>query len=219
MSPEEFEESEVDPADWTEEDWNTFLERAELMALKYEELFETLKDDPCRERKIAEELGWNHLIEECRSENRRCDACEAREECYPRFQVPVLDAAQPVYSSFEDIPAFQNAREFFSIVQRHVNQEDGGEEERRLLHAASLAPAMIASGHTLGYGRATLCGNIAQCKRALLCVEEALEIIDELRARQALAPAEGLSLAAEARSLYAAIENWVDDLRRKKWWH
>lgn len=221
MEYEEFggENLEIDPSDWDEEDWEFFLERKELQALKYEELYETLQGDPLCERKVAEELGWGELIEPCVRENRRCDECLDRSFCQPKLSVPVSSSSEALYNSYEQIPAFKSARKFFCLVKKHFGAEGKTPEERRLLQAASLPPAMIASGHGLGYGRSTLCGNIALCKRALIRVEEALEILEEAYFLSALSPSELSKLFASAEHLYMALEEWIEVLRGRKWWH
>ncbi|HID23282.1 MAG TPA: hypothetical protein EYP14_12885, partial [Planctomycetaceae bacterium] len=44
---------------WTEEEWERLLQWSDLRAARFEELFETLRDHPDRDRIIAEEMGWD----------------------------------------------------------------------------------------------------------------------------------------------------------------
>jgi hypothetical protein len=53
------EEDEEDERPWDEPQWEAFMKESDVRAARFGELFETLIDDPDRDEKIAEEMGWN----------------------------------------------------------------------------------------------------------------------------------------------------------------
>ena len=61
------EEDEFDaPEDdrpWGEEKWEDFMRESDLRSARFGEIFETVRDDPDRDRIIAREMGWDWLEE------------------------------------------------------------------------------------------------------------------------------------------------------------
>ena len=70
-----------DGDDWDEEDWERFLQKADVRTAKYLELFETLHTHPDCDKLIAKEMGWNHKYEDCNYKNESCDNCGKRDDC------------------------------------------------------------------------------------------------------------------------------------------
>ena len=68
--------------DWDEEDWERFLQKADVRTAKYLELFETLHDHPECDHIIAKEMGWSQKFEDCDYDNESCGNCARSNECY-----------------------------------------------------------------------------------------------------------------------------------------
>ena len=49
---------------WDEYDWERFLQQQDRKTEKYMELLDRYMDHPNRDRLIAREMGWNHLLDE-----------------------------------------------------------------------------------------------------------------------------------------------------------
>ena len=63
---DELGEDEFDPPDdrpWSEEKWEAFMRESDLRSARFGEIFETVIDDPNRDRIIAREMGWDWLTE------------------------------------------------------------------------------------------------------------------------------------------------------------
>src|SRR4051812_15802053 len=61
--PERDEEDDDDEAPWSEQRWEEFMRDSDLRSARFGEIFETVMDDPNRDRIIAKEMGWSWLTE------------------------------------------------------------------------------------------------------------------------------------------------------------
>jgi hypothetical protein len=219
---------------WDEEDWERFLQLADARTAKYEELFETFIDHPMREEIIAHEMGWEDFFRECRSRVDNCDECADRHECeaYEMLRLmegpdnieddPDAEALVACFEEVKEIPAYTEAYEFALRLEEHfrTHLDDNVEDEspRTALMAATMAPAQIAGGHGIGYDRESLCGNIANCKRALKNLEVCMTSLADLNGRGLLEPEASERLHQESRDVWKAISRWIEDLRARVWW-
>lgn len=223
-----------DREDWDENDWERFLRRADARTAKYQELFETLIHHPNRELLIAREMGWEREILECEGDPTQCPACWKRDTCEAYEMLRLMSEpeaiesdpdAEDLIASFEElrhIPAYVNAHDFALRVEDCISKrfpkwlED--DEARTTVFAAQMAPAQIAGGHGIGYERDSLCGNIANCKRALESLNSCLEQLQRIRRRGLIAMEDCADLGAEAGRLSVEIRRWIEDLRSRIWW-
>jgi len=162
---------------------------------KFKELFDTLSGRPDREEVIMQEMGLDVFSDHCRQVQGECACCPRRCDCElfdmrrlfewpPNFEED--PEAAEVLASFEEVkrlPVYQKAHLFSAALQRYFHaafSPEGpahvvascwcgadAERVRRLLDAAALIPAQVAGGHGIGYDGDCICGNIANCKRAL----------------------------------------------------
>jgi len=220
--------------DWDEHDWERFLQRADVRAAKFQELFETLLNHPDRDRIIAREMGWEHNQREWGCDTRDCASCDMRFDCEAYEMLRLMSEPESVeedpdtesliacFEEVREIPAYRVANDFAGrledALRRHAPQSISNEEVRNILFAAQMAPAQIAGGHGIGYDRDSLCGNIANCKRALHSFSGCLDSLHELQERQVLPPSTVNELRAAATSVATAIEHWIESLRARVWW-
>jgi hypothetical protein len=222
-------DEEEDETPWNEAQWEAFMKESDVRAARFGELFETLIDDPDRDEKIAEEMGWNREDADETEEDR-----ERREE----FESIVAQAAEEVeeatargetFADVEDdvdtIEAYAKsmaaAEAILEVLKPWLNAPEGQEIDEEFGEAmiqSQVACAKIAGGHGMGYEENVLCGNIVYNKIALDANRRSQESLAILRDRKLL-PAEKvvplLALLEEARK---SIEGRIAEMRAKVWW-
>jgi hypothetical protein len=223
-----------DREDWDENDWERFLRRADARTAKYQELFETLIHHPRRDMLIAREMGWQEDVRDCGGDPNHCPDCPKREMC-EAYEMSRL-MMEP--GEIEDDPdaadlisSFDQLREIDAYLQSHdfaVHLEDcvakrfpgwlDDEEARATIFAAQMVPAQIAGGHGIGYGRDSLCGNIANCKRAMSSLKNCVDHLRRLQHRGLLVGGEMAALDENAEGVAREIDRWIEDLRARVWW-
>ena len=204
----------LDREEWDEDDWEDFLARQDALNAKYEELYETLRDHPERDELIAREMHWNFPEDLFGS--------------YPEDDEPLDDegegdATDDFGDEFAAVPVYGMAQDYALAVDRQLtarlrDRVATDEDARPARQAALSIPAGIAGGHSIGYERDSLCGNIACCKRALASLGESLEGLLALRNRGTLLPAEADVLLQRGRELGEAIAQRIEELRLRVWW-
>ena len=219
--------------DWDEHDWERFLQRADARSAKYQELFETLVDHPDRDRLIAHDMGWEDRLKACGCTERDCKTCESRFECeaYEMLQLmtepedleddPESESLLACFEQVFEIPAYCAARDFASHVEDMLREDaadKSADDVRGAVLTAHMVPAQIAGGHGIGYDRESLCGNIANCKRALRSLNECISHLRDLEGQGVFSTPGALSLKDEAKQTSAAIGTWIEDLRARVWW-
>jgi len=203
----------VDRASWDEDDWGAYFDRQDVLDAKYQELFETLRDHPDCEELIAHEMHWS-LPE------------DSVDPCCPLDEVEDEDALCSHHSFADDlatIPAYSLVHEFALQVERQLTARlrdgvDADEDSSRAIGAAIDVSSQVASGHSIGYERDTLCGNIACCNRALRSLAECFDGILALRRRGVLPFGEADELLSAGRAASDAVAQRVAELRGRVWW-
>jgi hypothetical protein len=210
-----------------EEEWEALLMQADLRAVKFGELLETLADHPQRDAQISHDMGWNEDETEASEEERQAweemrqamqDAAEEIEE-RQRLGLPLEDEEGRV----EDIPAYAAALTLelqivkaLKLLPSHARDED--EALADALVGMGLAAAKIAGGHGLGYDDESICGNIVNNKRALAGVRQCRRGLTELRDDGRLDKKAADVLLDECRRVEELIAARIEDLRARVWW-
>jgi hypothetical protein len=223
-----------DYGEWDENDWERFLQRADARTAKFQELFETLAHHPHRDHLIAREMGWEEELKECGGAASKCPSCDKRFTCEAYEMLRLMseperldddpDAADLVscFEQLREIPAYVCAQDFATqledLLERRTQRWNGDEEARRALFAAQMVSAQVAGGHGIGYERDSLCGNIANCKRALRSLQACREQFPILQQRGLILPDDLLTLSAQAEQVSAEIRRWIENLRARIWW-
>ncbi len=224
----------VDPAAWDEHDWERFFQRAETRVAKYQELSETLRNHPRRGEIIAQEMGWDQATNDCDCAETNCRRCDHRHECelYEMLRLTSEPAnieddpdAQELIACFEQvkrIPAYCRAEALAMKLEEALQASawDGSVDEdvRSTLLSAQMTSAQIAGGHGMGYDQDSLCGNIANCKRALRSLSDCLAGISSLEQRAILAAGIAAQLRAEGEQVSTELNRWIESLRALIWW-
>jgi len=223
-----------DYEEWDENDWERFLQRADARTAKFQELFETLVHHPHRDRLIAHEMGWEDDLEECGGAATKCPSCDKRFDCEAYEMLRLMSEperldddpdAEDLVGCFEqlrEIPAYVSAQDFATrledLLERRMQKWSDDEDARRAVFAAQMVSAQVAGGHGIGYERDSLCGNIANCKRALRSLGACREQLVVLQERRLIRPDDLLALAVEADQASAEINRWIESLRARIWW-
>ena len=220
--------------EWDEHDWERFLQRADVRAAKFQELFETLVDHPHRDRLIAHDMGWEDTLKGHGCEQQDCTTCDNRLDCEAYEMLRLMSEpdniedepdAEDLIACFEqvrEIPAYRAANDFAACIEdmmrEHAPQWATDDDVRNTLFAAQMVPAQIAGGHGIGYERDSLCGNIANCKRALRSLSACVERLGDLEARKILQNADTEPIRGSAKNVSIAIDRWIEHLRTRIWW-
>lgn len=220
--------------DWTEEEWEAFLRQADARTAKYQELFETLIDHPSRDAIIAHEMGWDSFFEQCRTKVDSCEECADRFECEVYEMLRLMEGpdnldddpeAAELLECFEEvkkIPAYRDACAFSVGLEdcfRALFADNAADEViHKALMSATMAPAQIAGGHGIGYDRQSLCGNIANCKRALENVQACMKHLEDLEQRRVLPTRRGEELRRANLAVQESVSRWIEELRSRVWW-
>ena len=219
--------------EWDERDWEQFLQRADARTAKYQELYETLAQHPQRDTLIAHEMGWEEELKGCGG-SEKCPSCRRRCECEayemmrlvaePKEMDEDPDSADLIacFEQLRDVPAYCQAQDFSSRVEEYLREHLPGliddHDVRGTLFAAQLVPAQVAGGHGIGYDRASLCGNIANCKRAMRSLDDCLECLGQLHCRRLMPSPAAYAFIREAESVRVELDRWIEALRARVWW-
>lgn len=214
--------------DWDEEDWERFLQKADVRTAKYLELFETLHNHPECDNIIAKEMGWSQRFDDCDYENESCSSCQKINECdiYEINQifensVKYDEAAEKDMENVKKIAAYKKSYELYIRLSKYFensSKTDKDEDVIEAVYASSLVPAKIAGGHGMGYEKDSLCGNIANCKRSLKSARVCVCSLEVLRAKSIFPESEINSLIREAIKVEREIIKWIEYLRSRIWW-
>ncbi len=219
--------------EWDEDAWERFLKKEDMRTAKFQELFETLGDRPDRNHIIMKELGLETPCDDPCAEDADCLLCPGKDDCevhemrllaeWPDdgAQDSETDEILAIFEEVERIPAYQASHAFSLALQdyfagwRHPlpsgrNSQDG-DDVWNLLDTAALVPAQLAGGHGIGYDADCICGNIANCKRALNNAKRCGTLLTEL----SLAESEASRLEERLDQVCVAIGGWIEDLRSR----
>ena len=225
---QEWSADRLDRDGWDENDWEAFLRQGDVQHAKFQELADTLEGHPQRERVIAEEMGWAHVLDGCRSGQQHCAACAERDACeiqqVYRFWSAAADESSAVDDAGQDLDALHGIEAYskghrfcLEVHQRFDKIFDADHDPDgavfQAVSASSSVPAKIAGGHSMGYDPDTLGGNIAYCMRALKSLDECTEALLDIRER-GLAPEEQIAaLLSMAEEVRVAGRGRIEELR------
>ncbi len=123
--------------------------------------------------------------------------------------------------SYRQLSVWRTAYHFSLEVLQFAERSKPPEGSRinfdRLLKHCSGIPAKIASGHSMGYDREVLEGNIAYCKRALKDAERCIDALEGIRIKEKPTKTV-LRLYGAALKTKKEIREWIAELRRRIWW-
>jgi hypothetical protein len=192
---------------WDEEQWEIFMEEADKRTEEYLKKFE---DELLNKKESLEnEEEHHHTSDERRSE----------EERWKESGTGWYDGEGG--DSFRNLAIWRTAYHFGSAVQRFA---EGCEPAQRLsadvqtlIENCLIISAKIAGGHSMGYDREVLEGNIAYCKRALKAAEDCVDALERIRIQYKPTP-QLLKLYGLALKTRGEVREWIEQLRRKIWW-
>ena len=122
---------------------------------------------------------------------------------------------------FEEIPAWRAAytfgmtsSDFIEKVSWEEVNDVVGDDFERLADNCFMIAAHIAGGHEIGYEDEMICGNIAKCKRAVICTDHCIESLLNLSRYYT----DAWKLLVQARIVRSFIGRRIADLRKNVWW-
>ena len=213
---------------WDEDDWERFLQKADVRTAKYLELFETLHNHPDCDDLIAKEMGWSHKYKSCDEKNKSCSDCEKSDECHIYEIDQIFDNSieydETTERDIEDvkkITAYKKSYELYIRLSKYFKNSkgiDADEDVIEAISASSMVPAKIAGGHGMGYEKDSLCGNIANCKRSLKNAKICVYSLERVRASSTFPDSDINILISEAIKVEREVMKWIEDLRSRIWW-
>ena len=214
-----------DGDDWNEEDWERFLQKADVRTAKYLELFETLYTHPDCDKLIAKEMGWNHKYEDCNYKNESCDNCGKRDDCHIYEVNQIFDNAveydETTENDVRNIIAYKKSYKLYITLSKYFKNRKGvnaDEDVLEAISASSVIPAKIAGGHGMGYEKDTLCGNIANCKRSLKNARKCIYMLEIVRAKATCPDSDINVLISDAINVEREVLKRIEYLRSRIWW-
>lgn len=137
-----------------------------------------------------------------------------------RDDEPYLDdeAEEGLVEPFQDLPIYQQALALTSGVLDWAHALPVDLKDSSLVQYCThlmQVPANIAKGHSIGYERDMIGGNIACVKRGLYAANEALKLLRELKGAPNMTPPHYRRLYEQTYELRNAIGLYVQDLRHR----
>lgn len=198
---------------WDEYDWERFLQQQELRTEKYMELLEKYMNHPNRDELIAQEMGWNHLVDgEARDWEDEVDA-----EFEKEFAAAEAgEDGEEVIFGFERNPIYQQAialgaelDELFSSAPARTREHGAAVtlQSQITLAAAKLAAALNDEDiEELGM-------SIAYLKRALHAITTSLDAIAHLEQQELLGEATVQNIRHKLFEIRGSIVSTMGDYR------
>ena len=195
---------------WDEEQWEFFMQEADRRAEEYLKKFE----EELLSKKESLDGGEDNFHPSDEREDRSPDEEQWKESAHGWSDGEGGD-------SFRNLAAWETAYDFESAVKRFVDRCEPlkrlSDDIQSLFENSLSISAKIASGHSMGYDREVLEGNIAYCKRALKAAENCVDVLERIRIRHT--PTEELlKLYGLALQTRGEVRRWIEQLRRKVWW-
>lgn len=211
-------EEENEPEIWDEHQWEEFFKESDRRTEKYSQLLDKYMDHPDRDRMIAEEMGWTHLLDE--NDDTFNDWMEEFTDEYEEGEEwKQLTGYEPTeFDSFEDLPLHQLAFEFtidaMQMVDEHLADVED-ESVQAFARSITIPPAKIAGGFSFGFEIESLGGNIANCKRGLKAANQMLEALFEIGQKKLLDRDIYLEYYARAKEVRDELAIYVVELRER----
>jgi hypothetical protein len=192
---------------WDEEQWEFFMQEADRKAEEYLKKFE---DELLSKKESldSEEDGYYP------SEERKPEEEQWKESGSAWFDAEAID-------SFRHLAIWKTAHHFAATAHEYVDNVDPvhrfKDDFQTLAEQSLVVAAKIAGGHSMGYDREMLEGNIAYCKRGLKAAQRCIDALERIRIQHK--PDTGLlKLYGLALQMRQEMREWIADLRRKIWW-
>jgi len=212
-------EEENEPEIWDEHRWEEFFREADKRTDKYSQLLDKYMDHPERDRIIAEEMGWTHLLDEIDDDHEEwkdeiiIDEYEEGEEWKRATGYEPTD-----FDSFKNLPLYQRAFEFtidaMNMVDEHLADEDD-ESVHAFCRSVTIPAAKIAGGFGFGFEMDSLGGNIANCKRGLNAANQMLNALYEIGDKELLDRDIYLEFYARAKEIRDELAIYIVELRER----
>lgn len=212
-------ENENEPEIWDEHRWEEFFRESDKRTDKYSELLDKYMDYPDRDRIIAEEMGWTHLLDEMDDEADEwmdefiIDEYEEGEEWKRHNDYELTN-----FESFENLPIYQKAFEFtidaMTMVDTYLADTDD-ESVTAFCHSVTVPAAKIAGGYGFGFERDSLGGNIANCKRGLKAANTMLNALYEIGKKELLDRDVYLEFYDRAKEVRDELAIYIVELRER----
>jgi hypothetical protein len=204
--------SENDDEIWDEYKWEEFFRESDKRTEKYMQLMDKYMDHPDRDRIIAEEMGWTHLLDE--TEDDRKDWIDEYEEGEEWKQSTGYEPEE--FDNFENFPLYQKAYEFAIDAKNLIRDRLKGRNDESI-HTFSrfvtITPAKIAGGFSFGFEMESLGGNIANCKRALHAANRVLDALSEMGDKELLDRQTYLEFHERAKDTRDDLAIYIVELR------
>lgn len=212
-------EEENEPEIWNEHRWEEFFRESDKRTEKYSQLLDKYMDHPDRDKIIAEEMGWTHLIDDIDDDLETwmdefiIDEYEEGEE-WKR-----LTGYEPTdFDNFKNLPLYQKAFEFTVDSMNMVDEHLADVNDKSLnafARTVTVPAAKIAGGFGFGFEMDSLGGNIANCKRGLNAANRMLDALYEIGDKELLDRDIYLEYYARAKEVRDELAIYIVELRER----
>ena len=209
--------SKNEPEIWDEYRWEEFFRESDKRTEKYSQLLDKYMDHPDRDRIIAEEMGWTHLLDENESKDWidefDFDEYEEGEE-WKR-----LTGYEPTaFDDFENLPVYRKAFDFaidsMKMADEHLADSDD-ESVSTFCRTITIPSAKIAGGFGFGFEMDGVGGNIANCKRGLNAANQMLNALYEIGEKELLDRELYLEFYGRAKEVRDELGIYIVELRER----
>ncbi|WP_069130127.1 hypothetical protein [Rhodohalobacter halophilus] len=176
-------------------------------------------DHPDRDRIIAEQMGWTHLLEDNDGENEEWldefDMDEVEEgDAWKR-----LTGYEPTdFDQFEDLPLYQKAHDFAVDAKKMLNKSFADRDDESIQtfsRYVTIPPAKIAGGFGFGFDRDSIGGNIANCKRGLNAANKVLDALYKIGEKELFDRELYLEYYGRAKEIRDELGIYIVELRER----
>lgn len=212
-------DSDNDPEIWDEYRWEEFFRESDKRTEKFSRLLDKYMDHPDRDRIIAEEMGWTHLLDEIDDEHEEwidefiIDDFEEGEE-WKR-----LTEYEPTeFDNFEKLPLYQKTFDFtidaMNMVDEHLAKVED-ESVNTFARSVTVPAAKIAGGFSFGFELESIGGNIANCKRGLNAANRMLDALYEIGEKKLLDRETYLDFHGRGKEIRDELAIYIVELRER----
>lgn len=212
-------EENEEPEIWDEHRWEEFFQESDKRTDKYIALMDKYMDHPDRDRIIAEEMGWTHLLDEMDDEHEEWMDDFIVDEVEEGEEWKQLTGYEPSeIDSFENLPLYQKAFEFtidaMNMVDEHLSDVND-DSVRAFARSVTVPAAKIAGGFGFGFEMDSLGGNIANCKRGLNAANTMLDALYEIGEKELLDRKTYLEFYGRAKEVRDELAIYIVELRER----